>query len=216
MSDPKKPMPREFYSEYEERPFQACSRCGESLSTFDNYQINKAYRNGECVFEFAFCATCRDSLIDEFSEESKTNLMRYQEQHLKQTGGTAECAFCGTSKEKTPMRDYIISAIGAGLDLLDSVMICESCQMAMHELLSEKTRDVRRRFFEDLPGVPPDWEVWTPEEMEANKLITTAKTKHPSVKPQLTGQWNGNPEARHPMDDGCSELVWEIRGPLLR
>ena len=216
MSDSKTPMPHEFYSEYEDRPFQTCSRCGESLSAFENYQINKAFRNDECVFEFAFCATCRDALIDEFSEESKANLLRYQNEHLRQTGGTAECAFCGTSKDKTPKRDYVISAIGSGLYLLDSVMICESCQMAMHELLSEKTRDVRRRFFEELPGVPPDWEVWTPEEMEANKTKTTVKTNSPFAKPELAGQGSGSAELRHPMDDGCSELVWELRGPMMR
>ena len=56
------------------------------------------------------------------------------------------------------MRDYVITALCSGDGLLDSLMICEACQLQTHELLSEKTRDVRRRFFEDLPGVPPDWE----------------------------------------------------------
>ncbi len=94
---PKNPIPREFHSEYEDRPFRACSQCGEPLAAFRHYQINKAWRNGECVFEYVFCEVCRDRMLEEFSEESKSNLMRHQEKHLRDVHGTGECAFCGRS-----------------------------------------------------------------------------------------------------------------------
>lgn len=179
-------IPREFHSEYEDRPFQHCSRCGEALNVFDNYQINKAYRNGECVFEYAFCAPCRDAMLDEFSEESKKNLMDHQQSHLRESHGIGECAFCGQSQSETPMKDFVITALCRSDRLLDSLMICESCQMSMHELLSEKTRDVRRRFFEELPGVPPDWEVWTNEEKEKT-LISASPNRglQTKVTPQI-------------------------------
>src|SRR5204862_4650592 len=102
MPDPpapdKKAIPREFHSEYEDRPFRACSQCGEPLAAFRHYQINKAWRNGECVFEYVFCEVCRDRMLEEFSEESKANLLRHQEQHLRDVHGTGECAFCGRTR----------------------------------------------------------------------------------------------------------------------
>ncbi len=151
------PMPREFHSEYEGRPFQNCSRCGESLEAFEYYQINKAFRAGECIFEYVFCATCRDAMLDEFSEESKANLLKHQEKHLRSDAhDTAHCGFCGCSRSDIPQKDFTITALGQQNRLLDSLLICFDCQSGMHELLSQHTRDVRRRFFEELPGVPPD------------------------------------------------------------
>lgn len=201
------PIPREFHSEYEERPFQTCSRCGEALSSFANYQINKAYRKGECVFEYCFCEPCRDALLDEFSEESKANLMNHQNTHMrKDASGTAGCAFCGVVREEVPDQDFIITMLGTGLRMLDSLMICEDCQLEMHELLSQKTRDVRRRFFEELPGVPPDWEVWTPEEMEQHRQVKSPKSPShgPVLKPDLVNER----KLTHLADDGCIELLW--------
>jgi len=216
------PIPRDFHSEYEERPFHTCSRCGELLEVFENYQINKAYRNGECVFEYVFCGPCRDALLEEFSDESKLNMMRHQEKHLRQTNGIQECAFCGKSQVEAPMRDYVITALCKQESLLDSLMICESCQLGMHELLSEKTRDVRRRFFEDLPGVPPDWEAWQPKEevfqitqgSEPKKLALPAQASGMmgKVKSELSKVTRGSDEVfRHPADDGCLELLFVIK-----
>lgn len=204
--EPGAPIPREFHSEYEDRPFQTCSRCGEALNSFSSYQINKAYRKGECVFEYCFCEPCRDALLEEFSEESKANLMKHQTEHMRQdAAGTSGCAFCGVKREVVPDQDFVITMLGAGLRMLDSLMICETCQLQMHELLSQKTRDVRRKFFEDLPGVPPDWEVWTPEEMEQHKQITSPKTAAgPVLKPDLVNTGH----LPHLADDGCLELLW--------
>jgi hypothetical protein len=209
MSEPsqkKLPIPREFHSEYEERPFRACSHCGELLATFQHYQINKAWRNGECVFEYVFCEVCRDRMLDEFSEESKSNLMRHQEKHLREVKGTGECAFCGRTQAQSPMRDYVITALCSGDAMLDSLMICESCQMQTHELLSEKTRDVRRRFFEDLPGVPPDWD-GLPLQEDAPELVgaVTSRPGSALVKvPLAIKTLTHDPAALM----ACIELIW--------
>jgi hypothetical protein len=213
--NPDKPIPREFDSEYEERPFQCCSRCGEKLSAFDNFQINKAFRNAECVFEYAFCSQCRDALLEEFSEESKANLERHQRENMHNVSGTAECCFCGTSREKTPMRDFTMTALCRGTSLLDSIMICGKCQEGMQELLSQHTKDVRRRFFESLPGVPPDWEPEPFTEESPNLKPAISKPGPPLIKPELVSQ-GGDPTGRAkevPSDDCGTELVWAWRHP---
>ena len=212
---PNVPIPREFDSEYEERPFRCCSRCGESLSAFDNFQINKAFRNGECVFEYAFCAQCRDALLEEFSEESKRNLERHQRDKMRNVSGTQECCFCGTTRVKTPMRDFTITALCRVDHLLDSLMICGKCQEGMQELLSEHTRDVRRRFFESLPGIPPDWEPEPIEKESPNLKPAIGKPKPSPIKPELVGETIPKVKSKlfeHPADDGGMELLWEWKG----
>jgi hypothetical protein len=215
-----RPIPREFHSEYEERPFRTCSRCGEALEGFDCYQINKSWRNGECVFEFVFCEVCRDRMIDEFSEESKKRLMKHEQDHLKHTGGTGSCGFCGKTREDAPMRDYVLTAVCRGERMLDSLMICEACHLKAHELLSSKTRDVRRRFIEDLPGVPPDWEGLPVEEevlqfanaKGGGKLTRPMSKLHGSAGAVVQGR-NASDVMLLPM----TELVWHgSRGDALK
>jgi hypothetical protein len=133
--------------------------------------------------------------------------MKHQNEHMRQDAtSTSACAFCGVKRDVVPDQDFVITMLGTGLRMLDSLMICETCQLEMHELLSQKTRDVRRKFFEDLPGVPPDWEVWSPEEMEQHKHLKTTKAPEapPVVKPTFTAKVDG----RHHSEDGCMELIW--------
>ena len=208
--DQGQPIPREFHSEYEDRPFRTCSRCGESLDAFAVYQINKSWRNGECVFEFVFCEPCRDRMIEEFSVESKSRLMKHEQENLSDIRGTTQCAFCGTSREDVPMRDYIITAVCHTDRMLDSIMICETCHLKTHDLLSEKTRDVRRRFIEDLPGVPPDWE-GLPIEEDAIHFANAKGT--PARSPALSGLHSRRQPhiARHhgdPLFLPITEMLW--------
>ena len=207
------PIPREFYSEYEERPFKTCSRCGESLASFENYQINKAYRNSECVVEFALCAQCRDKMFEEFSEESKQNLTRHQQDNMLDTNGIESCCFCGQSPSEVPMKDYIITALCEGVGLLDSVMICFPCQEKMLELLSEHTKDVRRRFYEELPGVPPDWEPWPEEEKIPSQPLNAVSKARASKQlgPHIVGHSMGSGGGEVPRADTMWDLVWESR-----
>lgn len=164
-------MDPEFYSIEHDGPFMECSRCSASLSEGPPYQINKAWRGGECIFEYAFCAGCRDSLLAEFSEESKNNLLRHQEQNMRDgTLGTTACAFCGCERSGINHQDFTTTALCEHDEVVDSLLICFDCQAGMHELLSQQTKDVRRRFFEEIPGVPPDWEVWQPDESEIHQV----------------------------------------------
>src|SRR5688572_17890380 len=59
MSDFPTEIPAEFHSEYEGRPFQSCTRCGEMLSEIaEGYQIFKLFRRGEAIYEYALCHPC--------------------------------------------------------------------------------------------------------------------------------------------------------------
>jgi hypothetical protein len=73
------PIPAELRSDYTDENFCNCTRCGESLRDFaGGYQISKAWKNGECVFEYALCDHCRTALMEEFSDESKAKLSEFQ------------------------------------------------------------------------------------------------------------------------------------------
>lgn len=189
-------MDSEFHSVEHDGPFEQCSRCGAALDHGKAYQINKAWRSGECIFEYAFCSDCRDSLLDEFSEESKNNLMKHQEEKMRDgANGTGECAFCGCERSGIANQDFTTTALCIYDHVLDSLLICFDCQAGMHELLSQQTKDVRRRFFEEVPGVPPDWETWQPDDKEIHRvtaplnqsLPVTTKTKVPVAMMAILG-----------------------------
>ena len=150
------PIPSDLFSEYEERPFQSCTRCGESLSDFDGgYQVSKAYRNGECVVEYALCEHCRTSMMDEFSDESKQRLNDFHQQAVHHQGGIDECSVCGVPRAGGNVEDFVITGLCEGLHLLDSIMICGICGEQVQELLSKPTKDTWRRFMDDhFPGPP--------------------------------------------------------------
>jgi hypothetical protein len=151
-------IPAEFYSEYEERPFKACYRCGETLKDFeDGYQVGKVYRRGETIFEYALCHPCHVRMMDEVSSESRERLEAFQAEHLQLNLGRQFCAVCGISRADIPDQEYSLAGIFEGVALIHSLTICGSCTEHMNSLLSQKTRDVWRDFInENFPGVPAD------------------------------------------------------------
>jgi len=156
--DPPQPIPRELYSEYEERPFRTCTRCGEGLADFEGgFQISKAFKNGECVFEYALCDHCRMAMMEEFSQESKQRLGNYQNDHMILDRGLDVCAVCGTSRLDKPMRDYVMTGVCDQNNLVHSLLMCGKCGDGVQELISKPTRDVWRGFVdENFPGPPSD------------------------------------------------------------
>ena len=151
-------IPSEFYSEYEERPFRSCTRCGESLKEFeDGYQVGKVYRRGETIFEYALCHPCHVNMMDEVSAESRERLEAFQTEHLQLNLGRQFCGVCGISRSDIPDQEYSLAGIFEGIALVHSLTICGSCTEHMNSLLSQKTRDVWRDFINDnFPGVPAD------------------------------------------------------------
>ncbi len=175
---PPPPIPPELFSDYEERPFQHCTRCGESLADFPGgFQISKAYKKGECVLEYALCDHCRGAMMDEFSDESKRRLAGFQNEQVRMDYGLTHCAVCGACRDEGPMREFVITGLCEGASLQHGLMLCGDCGDAVQELISEKTRDTWRRFVDDnFPGPPPGDELPLPEEAPARSTITAGGT----------------------------------------
>ncbi len=154
-------IPSILHSFYEDRPFRVCTRCGESLADFEEgYRVSKNFKKGEVILEYALCLPCLQRMLEESSEESKGRLARFQQERLRENvSGFEDCAFCETTRADARGEEYGIAGVCCGDRLLDSALICIDCIEEMHELLSEETRDVWKRFREEnFPGVPADFE----------------------------------------------------------
>ena len=70
------PVPQPFWSFETGRPLDQCKLCGcDLMAEGTNYLIEKAFKNGETIFEHALCLACHAQCIDELSAES---LLRIQ------------------------------------------------------------------------------------------------------------------------------------------
>ncbi len=155
---PDQPIPRELFSDYTDERFRHCSRCGESLHDFEGgYQISKAWKNGECVFEYALCDHCRTALMEEFSEQSKKNLGQFQNEKVSFNRGLDGCSVCGISRQQHPQKEFVLTGICDHDSLLHGIMVCGKCGELTQKLISSHTRDTWRRFVaENFPGPPAD------------------------------------------------------------
>lgn len=147
-------IPRQLYSEYEERPFQSCTRCGEMLAEIpEGYQLFKLYRRGEAIYEYALCHPCHAGLLRDFSEESRQRLAEFHAQRVSLNMGFRRCAVCGN--DHAGDEEYSLTAACQGTGLVHALMICGPCRREMQSLLSQHTRKVWDRFVNDnLSGLP--------------------------------------------------------------
>ncbi|MGI9243478.1 MAG: hypothetical protein ACR2RV_21945 [Verrucomicrobiales bacterium] len=155
---PAEPIPEELHSEYEERPFKLCTRCGETLVDFEEgFQIAKIFRSGEAVFEYALCLPCHSAMQDEFSDETKQAMERFFSENAKIHLGIRTCAICETGRDALEKDEYALTGICGGELMVQGVMFCAPCIEQTNELVSKKTRDVWSDFIdENFPGVPAD------------------------------------------------------------
>lgn len=166
------PIPRDLHSEYEERPFQHCTRCGETLGDDrSGYQIVKAYKRGECVMEYALCSHCSLGMMTEFSQESKKRLADYQHEHAHLDRGLHQCSICGSLRDDSGMEDFVITGTCTGGMMRHGLMVCGKCGDGFQELISVQTRDTWRRFVdENFPGPPSEGEYPEIEESPVTTL----------------------------------------------
>jgi hypothetical protein len=159
-SDPSQPIPRDLHSEYEERAFLHCTRCGETLQDDGaDFQISKAYRRGECVMEYALCNHCRSAMMEEFSQESKQRLAQFQDKQMGLDRGLHHCAVCNASRDEEGTDDFVITGVCCGGSLMHGIMICGRCGDGIQDLISTATRDTWRRFVdENFPSPPGEGE----------------------------------------------------------
>ncbi|HEX2750506.1 MAG TPA: hypothetical protein VHM91_21045 [Verrucomicrobiales bacterium] len=149
-------IPREFHSEYEERPFQSCTRCGEMLEEITGgYQIFKLYQGSEAIYEYALCHPCHAGVIKKFSRESRERLAEFHRQRVSLNLGRWRCAVCGNSRGEEGEAEFSLSAACQARSLIHELMVCGACRREMQSLLSPETRKVWDRFVdENLPGLP--------------------------------------------------------------
>lgn len=156
MPDSPTDIPRELHSEYEERPFQSCTRCGEMLEEIaDGCQIFKLYRRGEAIYEYALCHPCHAGVVKEFSAESKQRLAEFHDQRVTLNLGRWKCAVCGNTRGEDGEEEFSLTAACKGRRLIHELMVCGGCRREMQSLLSRHTREVWDHFVNDnFPGVP--------------------------------------------------------------
>ena len=157
------PIPRVLFSEYEDRPFKICTRCGESLAHFkEGYRISKVFKAAETIFEYALCVPCLQNMAEESSAESRDALFDFQFSRLRDVKGYHECAYCDRPEAPTTEgnpQEYGLAAICMGEQMAEVNRICSLCMDEMGELVSEETRSGWDRFVEEnFPGVPVDFE----------------------------------------------------------
>jgi len=157
------PIPRLLFSEYEDRPFKICTRCGESLAHFEEgYRISKVFKADEAIFEYALCVPCLQKMAEESSAESRDAMFEFQFSRLREVEGYDECAYCERPEAPSVVgspQEYGVAAICMGEQMAEVNRICSPCMDEMSELVSEETRSGWDRFIqENFPGVPADFE----------------------------------------------------------
>ena len=149
-------IPKELHSEYEERPFRNCTRCGETLLDYpDGYHVAKIFKLNETIFEYALCFSCHSGLINEFSEDSKRALEEYYSTNMQPGMSLAGCGLCGLSKCEFVNLEYSVGALCHGSHMVEGFVICEPCMDSTNSLISDKTQGIWDDFLsENFPGVP--------------------------------------------------------------
>lgn len=157
--DQSEPIPELLHSLYLDGPFKQCVECDMPLDEIDSpYSIQKAYRNGEPVVEFALCDACQEALHESFSTETRQKLTEVFEEKATLGLGLEACALCQIDRNAT--REFNVSAQCFGDRMFFSLCICIECLLTLNEHVSKKTRDSRNDFMNrNFPGVPADSDV---------------------------------------------------------
>lgn len=173
-------IPECFHSLETDAPFTNCCDCGcELISSAQMYMVQKNFAGDECIMEFALCSPCKEKLDEQISGKSKEALFDFlfdnaemveapadytAEQSLEQI---EECLTCG--KERGKCKEYSYSGLFVGTHLIPGpmpMMICDDCQESISENLSEHTKDVKNKFYEEnFPGPPSEVDLPTGKPM---------------------------------------------------
>lgn len=152
--------------------FSHCLRCKLPLLEVDApWLVNKEYFQGECVMEYALCQPCRDHITGQLCEESKESVRNFLEHEIDWEERMQEfmmahdpaqrfdaCISCHTPRGS--LEGFGISALFDSGGMLVTgplpLMICRPCVGRMTASLSEKSRDVWKRFLAENFEGPPD------------------------------------------------------------
>lgn len=173
-------IPKRFYSDAEDKPFEYCQVCGKFLlAEGTSYVIEKAIRNYEghdfyaTAYEYAICTNCHKEVQKGMSEESLISLQNYYSsflvgkkqpividlQNFKLDDWLSKCFFTGS--ETKEMKEYQLVAQFNGNKMvmnMPPMVIGETIIEEMGNLLSDKTIDEMNGFREKYLGPSPEIE----------------------------------------------------------
>ncbi len=169
-------VPKVFFSEKTNRPFNTCSMCGNGLNELELHFVEKAFgmpansKEHELIFEYALCSECLESTREEISEESRKNIEMYfklyvdvaernkkllSKNHIDLNSWIGNCIITG--KPVLEEKEYIIGGAFLGNRMILNVMpyaMSEKAMFEIQELLSKKTKDFLDGFQKKV--FPPD------------------------------------------------------------
>jgi len=173
-------IPKIFYSDAEEKPFETCVVCGkELLHSNEPYMVEKVLKTYDghdftsTVFEFAICTHCHQKMQEGMSEESMQSMQQYYQHFVEQRGSDSimidlqtfdinewmsKCFFKNTPV--TELKEYQVVGMFKGDKLLlnqPPMVMGSEVMEEMAELLSKKTKDEMNGFREKFLGPPPEF-----------------------------------------------------------
>jgi len=166
------PIPLQFFRTFEDRPFETCDFCAKGLGEAGSqYMIVKDYSGGELRQEVSLCSETLDGLRSCYSQESLRSMETWYSPELIASRRafvrsiqndlprwlTENCLFC--SRPKRELNGFFEYALCEGSELVCLVypsMQCGDCTLKVVNSLSTQTLDMRRRFFREHFGPPPD------------------------------------------------------------
>jgi hypothetical protein len=166
-------IPEAFHSRETGRPFEECLVCGRQLRGGDVvYMIEKAYRGGETLYDYAVCLDCYLDLVENLSHASLTAIEGYFAERvdfeLRQIEMMAIAPHrvepwidhCVVTRAPIGREDeYQAFAVCQGSQLILGYYpyaVCEAVVEELYPLLSKQTRDEIDRFTRDYLGLPPE------------------------------------------------------------
>jgi hypothetical protein len=165
-------IPKVFHCEQTGSLFDRCLVCGNLLTSWTTYLIEKARRGGETLYEYAVCLACYASLREDLSAASTAAVDRFFDERVdfqlrnielkaiargRVEPWLSECVVYRTPIE--PQGEYQMFALCRGSSLIMDrfpYAICGEAVEELLELLSPKTRGEMDRFIEEHLGLPPE------------------------------------------------------------
>ena len=173
-------IPKRFFSDAEDKPFEHCQVCGKYLlDEGTSYVVEKAIRSYEghdfysTAYEYAICTDCHQEIQKGMSEESMINLQKYYSDSISKMqqprvidmrtfnldDWLSRCFFTGN--EIKDMKEYQLVAQFKGDKMvmnMPPMVIGEKVIEDMAGLLSNKTIDEMNGFRDKFLRPSPDIE----------------------------------------------------------
>ncbi len=165
------PVPSVFWSFETEAPIDKCLVCaGDLIGSGEAYMIEKAFSQGEVIFEYGICSACHTAMMQELSAQSLKLIQNYFEEHVDVAarrsrirsgfdGGVlpwiSRCMFTGKPVVEADHYQILGMCVGDELLLGDLPQaISGEAIEAIHGLLSDQTKGFMDDFTGKYFGVP--------------------------------------------------------------